>query len=82
MRKLVSHIVEIEVPDDFPSGHNPEAVFEYVEKHPEIGDKIIREYRKAHDNWLKNKNEANAPKTSQHHEAKARSAEVPAPTGD
>jgi len=64
MKKLFSHIVEIEVPDDFPSGDEPEAVFEYVEKHPEIGDKIIREYRKAYDKWLKNKNEDNAPKTS------------------
>jgi hypothetical protein len=82
MRKLASHIVEIEVPDDFPSGHDPEAVFEYVEKHPEIGDKIIREYRKAYHKWLKNKNKDNAPKTPQHHEAKARSAEVSAPAGD
>jgi hypothetical protein len=24
MKKLVSHLVEIEVPDDFPSGLNPE----------------------------------------------------------
>lgn len=54
MKKLVSPIVEIEVPDDFPSGHDPETVFEYVGKHPEVGDKIIREYRKAYDKWIKN----------------------------
>jgi hypothetical protein len=82
MKKLVSPIVEIEVPDDFPSGDDPQAVFDYVGEHPEVGDKIIREYRKAYARWLKKQNKVNVPKTTQPHQAKTRSAEVPASNGD
>ena len=73
MKKLVSHIAEIEVPDDFPSGLDPQAVFDYVGEHPEVGDKIIREYRKAYTRWIKNQNKANAPKTTQPQQTKTRS---------
>jgi hypothetical protein len=83
MKKLASHLVEIEVPDDFPSARHPEAVFEYVGKHPEIGEKIIRAYRKAYEKWIQNnKNKANAPKTSKSNQAETRNKKVPATIGN
>ncbi len=46
--------LEIEVPDDYPDGLlDFEARRAYDEKHPELVDKIVREYRWAYKKWLK-----------------------------
>ena len=48
MQKLVFPFVKIDLPDDFPSGFDPEAVSEYLEKHPDVANKIVQEYEQAY----------------------------------
>ncbi|MBI1925085.1 hypothetical protein HYR99_12655 [Candidatus Poribacteria bacterium] len=73
MKKLVFPFVEIEVPADFPSGLDFEAVDRYISQHPEIGDQIIDEYETAYRKWVKNKEKTDAQTTHQPYEATARS---------
>jgi hypothetical protein len=51
MLKLNFPFVKIELPDDFPSGFDPEAVSEYLEKHPDVANKIVQEYEQAYHTW-------------------------------
>jgi hypothetical protein len=48
MQKLVFPFVKIDLPDDFPSGLDPEAVSEYLEKHPDVADEIVQGYEQAY----------------------------------
>lgn len=68
MKKIVFPFVEIEVPDDCPPGLDPEGVFEYMGKHPEIADQVVRKYRKAYRKWINSKDSKDnmdVPKTSE-----------------
>ncbi len=48
--------LEIEVPDDYPDDVlDFEGHFRYIQEHPEVGDKIMREYKRAQNRWLKTK---------------------------
>jgi hypothetical protein len=77
MKNLVFPFVEIEVPDDFPSGLDFEAVDQYINQHPEIGVQIIYEYETAYRKWVKNEEKNNAQTTHQPYKAKARSQRLP-----
>ena len=79
MKKIVFPFVEIEVPDDCPSGLDPEAAFEYLGKHPEVVNHIVREYRKAYRKWIKSQGKNNAA-TSEPKQTKTRSWEILAST--
>jgi hypothetical protein len=79
MKKLVFPFVEIEVPDDFPSGLDFEAVDRYVDKHPEVGDKIICEYEAAYWKWMNNKGKHNAQTKRQPYKAETRGEQIPSP---
>jgi len=82
MKKLVFPFVEIEVPDDFPSGLDFEAVDRYISQHPEIGAQIIYEYETAYRKWMKKKEKNDAQTTYQPYKAKARSQQLPSPPED
>jgi len=69
MKKLVFPFVEIEVPDDCPDGFDLEGTFQYAMEHPEVAKRIDREYRKAYQEWVKNK-EGNCAGTKNRTEAK------------
>jgi len=77
MKKLVFPFVEIEVPDDFPDGFDPEATFKYAGEHPEVAEKICREYERAYRKWKKSQEKTHAKK-SRPHKAKTRSQQIPA----
>jgi DNA repair ATPase RecN len=77
MKKLVFPFVEIEVPDDFPSGLDPEATFKYADQHPEVAAKICREYERAYRKWKKSQDKTHAKK-SKSHKAEARSPQISA----
>ena len=81
MKKIVFPFVEIEVPDDCPSGLDPEAVFEYMGKHPEVANKVVREYRKAYHKWINSKDDTYAPTASEQQQTTTRSEEVSVPVG-
>ena len=66
MRKLVFPFVEIEVPDDFPDGLDPEATFKYAEQHPEVSERISREYERAYRKWKKSQEKTHAKKSKPH----------------
>ena len=51
MQKLVFPFVKIDLPDDFPSGFDPEVVSEYLEKHSDVANKIVQEYEQAYWTW-------------------------------
>lgn len=72
MKKIVFPFVEIEVPDDCPSGLDPEAVFAYMGKHPEVANHIVREYRKAYRKWIQSQESMDSLATS-----KPKQAETP-----
>jgi len=76
MKKIVFPFVEIEVPDDCPSGLDPESVFEYMEKHPEVANKIVREYRKAYRKWINSKGSMDAKTASEQKQTKTRGQEI------
>ena len=78
MKKLVFPFVEIEVPDDFPSGLDFEAVDQYIRQQPEIGDQIIYEYETAYRKWLKNKEKKDAQTPHQPYKTEARGQQLPA----
>ena len=79
MQKLVFPFVEIEVPDDFPSGLDPEATFKYADQHPEVAARICREYEKAYRKWQKSQNQTHAKK-SRSHKTETRSTQISAET--
>ena len=79
MKKLIFPFVVIEVPDDFPSGLDFEAVDRYVDEHPEIGDKIIYEYEEGYRKWINNGRKNDAQTKYQLYKAKARNKQVPPP---
>ena len=81
MKKIIFPFVEIEVPDDCPSGLDPEAAFEYLGKHPEVVNHIVREYRKAYRKWIKSQERMDGLATSKPKQAETRGQEVPAPSG-
>lgn len=66
MKKLVFPFVEIEVPDDFPDGFDSEATFKYARQHPEVSEKICREYERTYRKWQKNQNKTHAKKSKPH----------------
>ena len=82
MKKLVFPFVEIDVPDDFPSGFDFEAVDRYINQHPEIGDQIIYEYETAYRKWRKNKEKNDAQTTHQPYKAKARDQRLSSSPGN
>jgi hypothetical protein len=51
MKKLTYPFTEIEVPDDFPDLREWDEVWAYLEQHPEVGEKIEREYLAAFHRW-------------------------------
>jgi hypothetical protein len=51
MKKLKGVFVEIDVPDDFPVSGDWDEVSVYLETHPQVGDKIVREYEAAYRRW-------------------------------
>jgi hypothetical protein len=51
MKKLKGVFVEIEVPDDFPDAADWDEIGEYLDAHPEVGHKIVREYEAAYYRW-------------------------------
>jgi len=51
MKKLIYPFVEIEVPDDFPDSRDWDEAGAYFEKHPEVGEKMVREYEAAYYRW-------------------------------
>jgi len=62
MKKLKYQFCEIEVPDDFPDksdGKNLKDYFramkQYADEHPDVADRVIREYETAYWEWMKNK---------------------------
>ena len=77
MKKLVFPFVEIEVPDDFPDGLDPEATFAYARQHPEVSEKICRKYEDAYWKWQRSDKRTHAKK-SKPHKAEARSTQVSA----
>jgi hypothetical protein len=78
MKKSAFGVMEIEVPDDMPSGLDPIALWEYLEKHQEVADRLAREYSKAHRLWLKMQDGAHAPKKNRPQQTKARGRKVSA----
>ena len=88
-KKVVFPFVEIEVPDDCPSGLDPQSVFEYMGNHPEVADRIVREYRKAYRKWINSKGSIYGTTTFEQKQATTRSqvenpdliGEVSAPIG-
>ena len=81
MQKLVFPFVEIEVPDDFPSGLDPEATFKYARQHPEVSERICREYETAYWKWQRSQNKTHAKKSGSH-KAETRSTQISAETID
>jgi hypothetical protein len=81
MKTLKFPFVEIEVPDDFPSGLDFEAIDRYVDNHPEVADQIIYQYETAYKKWQKmqHKNHAKKPKP---HKTETRNQQVPSPLED
>ena len=73
MKKLIFPFVAIEVPDDFPSGLDPEATFKYARQHPEVSERICQEYETAYRKWEQTQKKRHA-KTSKPYEAETRSA--------
>lgn len=59
-QKLVFPFIEITVPADVPPASDPHAVHDYFTAHPEVAEKIVREYDAAYHKWLKSQNKKNA----------------------
>ncbi len=51
MKKLKGVFVEIDVPDDFPDSRDLDEIGAYLRQHPEVGEKIEREYLAAYYRW-------------------------------
>jgi len=67
MKKLIYQFCEIEVPDDFPDGFDGNNVKDYLralkhyaDEHPDVADRIIREYETAYWKWMKSKEMSHA----------------------
>jgi hypothetical protein len=77
-QKLIFPFVEIEIPADVPPASDPHAVHDYFMAHPEVADRIVREYDAAYRKWLRSQNKKEVQAKSQFRQAGSRDRKVSA----